>query len=201
LKLKRRKIVAKQKELKVIELFAGIGAWAKGLITAGIKHKVVAVVEFDKKTIQCYNAIHGTQFEPMDITKLSGDELPDCDMICYSPPCQAFSVAGRQEGFNDVRGILFFDALRIINSKKPKYALMENVKGLTGKKFKNEFEYMLKALEDAGYNNHWKVLNAKDYGIPQNRERVFVVSIRNDIKKDFRFPLPLDNKQRQRNDK
>lgn len=108
--------------------------------------------------------------------------------------CQAFSLAGKQMGFDDERGVLFFDALRIIKVKKPKYALMENVKGLTGKKFKEEFYTMLKKLEEAGYNNYYKVLNSKDYGIPQNRERIFIVSIRKDIDDgSFEFPEEFDN--------
>jgi DNA (cytosine-5)-methyltransferase 1 len=184
--------------LRVIELFAGIGAYAKSLKRLEIKHEIVSIIEFDKHKIKCYNKIHSTNFEPADITKLTGDELPDCDMICYSPPCQTFSVAGRQEGFDDIRGTLFFDALRIIQKKKPKFALMENVKGLTQKKFVQEFKTMLDELEKAGYKNYWKVLNAKDYGIPQNRERVFIVSARNDIDCDFVFPNGFDNEVRLR---
>lgn len=114
-------------------------------------------------------------------------------MFVYSPPCQAFSVAGKQKGLKDPRGKLFYDALPIIQTKKPKYALMENVKGLTNKGFNDLFEDMLNELNLAGYNNYWKVLNAKDYGIPQNRERVFVISIRKDIDDgSFKFPEPFD---------
>jgi len=180
-------------------LFAGIGAYSKALERLNIPHKVVAAVEFDKKTIACYNLIHGTSFEAMDITKLTGEELPDCDMICYSPPCQSFSVAGKNGGVEDSRGTLFWDALRIIKQKKPKYLLMENVKNLTGKKHRNTFYAMLSELEDAGYRNYYGVLNAKDYGIPQNRERVFVVSIRKDIKQEFSFPQSFDNGLRLKN--
>jgi DNA (cytosine-5)-methyltransferase 1 len=182
------------KKLRVIELFAGIGAWSKALENLNIPHEVVLAVENDEKTIHSYNLIHNTNFKPIDITKLNEKEVPDCDIICYSPPCQAFSQAGKQLGFEDQRGILFFDALRIIKEKKPKYALMENVKGLTQKKFKNEFAIMLDELERAGYKNYWKVLNAKDYGkIPQNRERVFIVSVRNDVDQIFEFPEPINN--------
>jgi DNA (cytosine-5)-methyltransferase 1 len=114
-------------------------------------------------------------------------------LLFYSPPCQAFSIAGKQDGFEDHRGTLFFDALKIIQAKKPKYAIMENVKGLTQKKFQFEFETMLQLLEQEGYKNYWRVLNAKDYGIPQNRERVFIVSIREDVKQEFEFPKSFDN--------
>jgi DNA (cytosine-5)-methyltransferase 1 len=183
-------------KLKVIELFAGIGAYSKALNKLNIKYKVVSAIEFDEKTIHSYNLLHNTNYEPTDITTLNGKELPDCDMICYSPPCQAFSCSGKQLGFDDKRGVLFFDALRIIKEKMPKYCVMENVKGLTQKKFQNEFREMLKCLEETGYKNHWKVLNAKDYGIPQNRERVFIVSIRNDIEQEFNFPDPVPLKYR-----
>lgn len=182
-------------KLKVAELFAGIGAWSKALEKIGIDHEIVEAVEFDHKTISSYNLIHDTNFESKDITKIDPEKFPDHDILFYSPPCQAFSVAGKQEGFSDEkgRGTLFFDALKIIQAKKPKFAIMENVKGLTQKKFQFEFETMLQLLEQEGYKNYWKVLNAKDYGIPQNRERVFIVSIRKDIEKTFNFPVEFDN--------
>jgi DNA (cytosine-5)-methyltransferase 1 len=177
-------------------LFSGIGAYSKALKNLGIEAETVVAVEFDSKTMTCYNLIHQTNFEPSDITKLTGDELPDCDMICYSPPCQSFSVAGKNGGTADPRGTLFWDALRIIAAKKPKYAIMENVKNLTGKKHRETFDAMLSLLEVAGYINYWRVLNAKNYGTPQNRDRVFVVSIRKDIDQDFQWPLPFDNGSR-----
>jgi len=154
----------------------------------------VSAVEFDKKTINSYNLIHNTNFQPIDITTLDEKILPDCDMICYSPPCQAFSNVGRQLGFNDKRGILFFDALRIIKEKMPKYCIMENVKGLTQKKFQNEFKEILNGLTEAGYVNYKQILNAKNHGIPQNRERIFIISVRKDINNNsFKFPEEFDN--------
>lgn len=177
----------------MVELFAGIGAYSKALENLIIDHEVVCAVEHDKKTMQSYNIIHSTNFEVKDITKIDVNEVPDCDIIFYSPPCQSFSVAGKQEGFEDQRGTLFFDALNIIKHKKPKYAIMENVRGLTQKKFKFEFETMLQLLDQEGYKNYWKVLNSKEYGIPQNRERVFIVSIRKDIEQEFEFPKSFDN--------
>lgn len=116
------------------------------------------------------------------------------DLITYGFPCQDISIAGKQQGFvNDsgesTRSGLFFEALRIIKELRPRYAIAENVKALTSQKFKNEFATVLSSLEEAGYNNYWRVLNAKDYGIPQNRERVFIVSIRRDVDEgDFQFP-------------
>jgi len=180
-------------KLKVIELFAGIGAYSKALDRLNVNYEVVSAIEKDKKTIKSYNVIHNSNYQVTDITTLDERSLPDCDMICYSPPCQAFSNAGKQLGFEDKRGILFFDALRIIKEKKPKYCIMENVKGLTQKKFKNEFKEMLNSLEEAGYVNYKQILNAKNHGIPQNRERIFIISIRKDVIQKFNFPKEFDN--------
>lgn len=126
--------------------------------------------------------------------------MDDVDLITYGFPCQDISAAGKQRGFEDkdgnrTRSGLFFEALRIIEETRPLYAIAENVKALTSKKFEKEFKTVLDSLDGAGYNNYWAVLNAKDYGIPQNRERVFIVSIRKDIDKDgFKFPekMPLN---------
>lgn len=125
-----------------------------------------------------------------DISLLNTDKLPDIDLFTYSFPCQDVSIAGLQKGLEQgqTRSGLLYECERIIEGKKPKYLLLENVKNLVSKKFKPQFEEWLEYLESLGYSNYWQVLNAKDYGIPQNRERVFVVSILNDDKKDFKFP-------------
>ena len=130
-----------------------------------------------------------------DVRAVTAETVRDSvDLITYGFPCQDISIAGKQQGFvNDsgesTRSGLFFEALRIIKELRPRYAIAENVKALTSAKFKTEFATVLSSLEDAGYNNYWRVLNAKDYGIPQNRERVFIVSIRKDADEgDFQFP-------------
>ena len=128
-----------------------------------------------------------------DIRKVSTLLFPDVDLITYGFPCQDISTAGRQKGFEDgagnrTRSGLFFEALRIIQDLRPKWAICENVKALTMKQFRNEFKTVLDSLERAGYRNYYRVLNAKDFGIPQNRERVFIVSIRKDIEQEFIFP-------------
>lgn len=131
-----------------------------------------------------------------DVRAVTAETVRDreVDLITYGFPCQDISIAGKQQGFvNDsgesTRSGLFFEALRIIKELRPRYAIAENVKALTSVKFKNEFATVLSSLEEAGYNNYWHVLNAKDYGIPQNRERVFIVSIRRDVDEgDFQFP-------------
>lgn len=183
--------------MKVLSLFSGIGAFEKALDNLQIPYELAGFSEIDKYAVKSYCAIHGVD-ESMnlgDITKIDEKALPkDVDLITYGFPCQDISLAGKQKGmFNDdgtqTRSGLFFEALRIIEATKPKIAIAENVKNLTGKKFKEQFELVLKSLEEAGYSNYWKVLNAKDYGIPQNRERVFIVSIRKDID-DGRFEFP-----------
>lgn len=187
----------KSEKVRFLSLFSGIGAFEKALDNIGIEYELVGFSEIDKYAVKSYCAIHGVD-ESMnlgDITKISEADLPkNIDLITYGFPCQDISLAGKQKGmFNEdgtqTRSGLFFEALRIIEATKPRIAIAENVKNLTGKKFKEQFEIVLKSLEDAGYNNYWKVLNAKDYGIPQNRERVFIVSIRKDID-DGKFVFP-----------
>lgn len=186
---------------KVLSLFSGIGAFEKALKNIGVDYDLVGYSEIDKYASKSYAAVHNVD-ESMnlgDITKINEKELPkDIDLITYGFPCQDISLAGKQKGlFNEdgskTRSGLFFEALRIIEETQPRFAIAENVKNLTGKKFKPQFDIVLKSLEDAGYNNYWQVLNAKDYGIPQNRERVFIVSIRKDIDNGFEFPktVPL----------
>jgi DNA (cytosine-5)-methyltransferase 1 len=189
--------------MKLLSLFSGIGAFEKALDKLGIPYELVAFCEIDKYAAKSYQAIHGVP-ESMnlgDITKVDEKQLPkDIDLITYGFPCQDISVCGRQKGlFNEdgsqTRSGLFFEALRIIEETQPRVAIAENVKNLTGKKFAEQFKLVLESLEQAGYNNYWKVLNAKDFGVPQNRERVFIVSIRKDIDNGtFRFPegFPLE---------
>lgn len=189
--------------MKLLSLFSGIGAFEKALDGLDIPYELVGFSEIDKYAVDSYCAIHNVDksMNLGDITKIDGQALPkDIDLITYGFPCQDISLAGKQKGlFNEdgsqTRSGLFFEALRIIEDTQPKVAIAENVKNLTGKTFKAQFEIVLKSLEEAGYNNYWKVLNAKDYGVPQNRERVFIVSIRKDIDtRRFTFPegFPLD---------
>ena len=189
--------------MRVLSLFSGIGAFEKALKNLGIEVDLVAYCEIDKYASKSYSAIHGVSEDKNlgDITKIDTATLPkDIDLVTYGFPCQDISLAGKQKGFVDedgkaTRSGLFFEALRIIEDTKPKIAIAENVKSLVGKKFAKEFAIVLSSLESAGYNNYWQVLNAKDYGIPQNRERVFIVSIRKDIdngKFEFPKPFPLE---------
>ena len=185
--------------IKLLSLFSGIGAFEKALTNLGVQYEVVNYCEIDKYASKSYSAIHGIPESKnlWDITKVNVLNLPkDIDLLTYGFPCQDISLAGKQKGmFNEdgtlTRSGLFFKALDIIECVKPKIAIAENVKALTSKKFTEEFKIVLDSLEKAGYHNYWQVLNAKDYGIPQNRERVFIVSIRKDIDHYmFEFPKP-----------
>lgn len=185
--------------IKLLSLFSGIGAFEKALTNLGVQYEVVNYCEIDKYASKSYSAIHSIPESKnlWDITKVDAVNLPkDIDLLTYGFPCQDISLAGKQKGmFNEdgtlTRSGLFFKALDVIECVKPKIAIAENVKALTSKKFTEEFKIVLDSLEKAGYNNYWQVLNAKDYGIPQNRERVFIVSIRKDIDHYiFEFPKP-----------
>lgn len=191
--------------LKVLSLFSGIGAFEKALVNLKVPFELVAFCEFDKYATSSYCTIHGVDESKNlgDITKVDETKLPkDIDILTYGFPCQDISLAGKQKGlFNEdgtqTRSGLFFEALRIIEATKPKIAIAENVKNLTSKKFAEQFKIVLESLQQAGYNNYWQVLNAKDYGVPQNRERVFIVSIRKDIDHGlFQFPKSFPLKKR-----
>lgn len=178
-------------KLKVFECFAGVGSQRVALRNLGIDHEVVGISEIDKFALKSYEAIHGDCPNFGDISKIDPNDLPNMDLFTYSFPCQDLSVAGKQKGLGEgTRSGLLYECEKIIEAKKPKYLLLENVKNLVGKKFKADFDKWLEYLEGLGYANYWKVLNAKDYGVPQNRERVFVVSILND-NRGFEFPKPI----------
>lgn len=181
--------------MRVLSLFSGIGAFEVALDELGIEWELDHYCEIDKYASQSYNCIHGTTDEDnlKDVTNIDYSKIGEVDLVTYGFPCQDISLAGNQKGFFDedgnlTRSGLFFNAADIIRHTNPKFAIFENVKNLTGKKFKVEFETVLSTLDELGYNTYWKVLNAKDYGIPQNRERVFGISIRKDIDKGYTFP-------------
>ena len=165
--------------MRVLELFSGYGSQALALENLGIEF-TSDISEIDQYAIKAYNQIHGDTHNWGDITKIDEKKLPYYDLITYSSPCQDFSVAGLGRGGDEgsgTRSSLLWECERIIRAVKPKYLLMENVKNLVGKAHVHNFNRWLRTLEMMGYWNFWQVLNAKDYGVPQNRERVFVVSI------------------------
>ena len=176
-------------KLKLLELFGGIGACSSALTRLGINYEIADYVEIDKYAVASYNAIHGTNFEPQDITMWDNDI--EVDLIMHGSPCQDFSLAGKQAGGDKdsgTRSSLMYETIRIVEKLKPKYVIWENVKNLLSKKHRHNFDAYLETMEQLGYTNYYQVLNAKDYGIPQNRERVFTISIRKDIDKNYVFP-------------
>lgn len=187
--------------ITVNELFSGIGAQVAALKRIGLPYKVVGISEIDKFAIKSYEAMNGATRNYGDISKI--ERLDYADLWTYSFCCQDLSIAGKMKGFKDENGnktrsglLLEVERLLEIAVKEksaPKYLLLENVKNLVGKRFKADFDRWLSKLSELGYNNYWKVLNAKDYGVPQNRERVFVVSIRKDVDLfGYTFPQKIE---------
>ena len=192
------------KPVRLIELFAGIGSQAKALQRLGVDYEHYRVCEFDKYAIKSYNAIHGTDFATSDITELTADDLGivDTDKYCYimtySFPCQDLSLAGKQKGMakgENTRSGLLWEVERLLNECEhlPQVLLMENVTQVHGKKNKEHFDEWIKFLESKGYSNYWQDLNAKNFGIPQNRNRTFMISMLGDYTYEFpqEFPLKL----------
>ena len=188
-------------KLRVLSLFSGIGAFEMALRNIEIDYELVNFCENDKYAIKAYCAIHDVDenLNLGDITKVNIKTLPkDIDLITHGSPCQDFSVAGLQRGGDEgskTRSSLMWNTVEIIKHCKPKYVIWENVKNVLSKKHKHNFDKYLKTLELLGYTNYWKVLNAKDYGVPQNRERVFVVSILGEHK-PYEFPKPIKLEKR-----
>lgn len=178
-------------KLKLLELFGGIGACSRALDHLGIDYELVDYVEIDKYACKSFNAIHGTDFKPQDVKEW--DKKVEVDLIMHGSPCQDFSIAGKGKGGNEgsgTRSSLMYETVRIVSSLKPKYVLWENVKNLLSEKHRYNFDMYLDKMEELGYRNYYQVLNAKDYGVPQNRERVFTVSIRKDIQEEYKMPEP-----------
>lgn len=184
-------------KMKVFELFAGIGAPRAALKRAGILHQSVGFSEIDKYSIKSYCAIHGeSELKNYgDITKI--EELPPTDLLFHGSPCQSFSIAGKGLGGDEGSGTnssLMWETVRLIDKSRPTYVIWENVKGALSQKHRHNFDKYLEQMKAFGYNNYWQVLNTKHYGVPQNRERVFCVSILKAADNGtFSFPKPFDN--------
>lgn len=195
--------------IKVGTDFSGIGSPEQALIKLGIKHKSMFACDYDKYAKQSYLANYNPETFYNDITTRNHNDTSYVDLYVAGFPCQAFSMAGKRQGFEDTRGTLFFDLLQYLKAKRPKYFILENVKGLIshdgGKTFITILDCLSKTInkqyyispykESLGYHVYYKVLNTKDYGIPQNRERVFIVGFREE-KHSFKFPkkIPLELK-------
>lgn len=175
--------------LKVVSLFSGAGGLDLGFRQAGFD--TIWANEFDKKIFPTFekNFPH-VRMDTRSITDVSVEDIPDCDGIIGGPPCQSWSEAGAGRGIEDSRGKLFYDYIRILKAKQPKFFLAENVSGILSSKHRESFDGILKDFEGDGYNITWKLVNANDYGVPQDRERVIVVGYRKDLGKTFNFPEP-----------
>ena len=166
--------------MNFLDLFAGIGGFRLGMERAG--HKCVGYCEIDKYARLSYNTIHNTEGEIdyKDITEVTNEEFRKLrgkvDVICGGFPCQAFSIAGNQLGFEDARGTLFYEIARAAEQIKPRYLFLENVRNLLSHDKGKTFERMLKILDELGYDAEWQVLNSKNFGVPQKRERVFIIA-------------------------
>lgn len=186
----------KQKSLTgmtFIDLFAGLGGFRLALESLGAR--CVYSNEWDEQVQQVYKKNYGDLPEG-DITKVDEKLIPDHDILCAGFPCQAFSISGKQRGFEDSRGTLFFDVARIIKEKKPKIVFMENVKNFETHDDGRTLVVVKTTMEELGYQFNEKVLNAVDYGIPQKRERIYMVCFRNDMDaSDFKFPKPFELKK------
>lgn len=174
-------------KLRTLELFGGIGACSKALERLGVDYEIADYVEIDKYAVASFNAIHNTNFEPQDIC--TWDKDIQVDLIMHGSPCQDFSLAGKQAGGDKdsgTRSSLMYETIRIVDKLKPKYVIWENVKNLLSNKHRHNFDAYLEKMNELGYVNYYQVLNAKDYGIPQNRERVFTISILGN--ENYEFP-------------
>lgn len=177
-------------KLKCATAFSGIGAAEQALKNLNISHENEFMVEIQKHARKTFISNHNVNKIFNDITNINVKKLSDIDLFVFGSPCQSFSLQGKRGGLEDTRGTLVFHGLNIINEKKPKYFIYENVKGMINHDGGNTFKTILNAFEELNYKIEYKVLNAKDYGAPQNRERLFIVGIRNDIQQEFNFPKP-----------
>lgn len=184
--------------MKFLDLFAGIGGFRLGMESAG--HECVGFCEIDKYARASYKAIHNTkgEIELHDITRVTDDSIRrfgSVDVICGGFPCQAFSIAGHRRGFEDTRGTLFFEICRFASVLRPKYLFLENVRGLLNHDGGATFETIIRTLDELGYDVEWQVLNSKNFGVPQNRERVFIIGhLRGERTRNV-FPISGESEQ------
>ena len=184
--------------MKFLDLFAGIGGFRLGMESAG--HECVGFCEIDKYARASYKAIHNTEgeIELHDITRVTDESIRgigSVDIICGGFPCQAFSIAGNRRGFEDTRGTLFFEIARFASILRPKYLFLENVRGLLNHDGGATFETIIRTLDELGYDVEWQVLNSKNFGVPQNRERVFIIGhLRGERTRNV-FPISGESEQ------
>jgi len=188
--------------MKYFSMFTGIGGFELGIEQAtNGEWECIGYSEFDKPAIETFKKHYPTYKNYGDCTKINPEELPDFDMLCGGFPCQAFSIAGKRRGFEESRGTLFFDIARILKVKKPKIVLLENVKGLLNHEKGETFKVILQTLDELGYDVQWMVLNSKFHGVPQNRERVFIIGNLRGRSRPKILPFREDDKHNDKEDK
>ena len=181
------------KKLLCGSAFSGIGAVEQALKNISVNHENQFMIEIDKHARKTYYSNHKVNNIYSDITKVEPSTLDEIDLYTFGSPCQSFSIAGNRGGLNDWRGQLIFDGLNIIKEKQPKYFIYENVMGMLSQDNGRSFDLIKNTFFELNYKVYYKVLNSKDYNSPQNRKRLFIVGIRNDINQDFEFPEPTTN--------
>ena len=179
--------------MKIVSLFSGSGGLDFGFEKSGFD--IIWANEYDKTIWETYEKNHpDTILDKRSIVKVESSDVPDCEGIIGGPPCQSWSEAGSLRGIEDKRGQLFFDFIRILRDKQPKFFLAENVSGMLAPRHQEALSNIKKLFEDCGYNLSFKLLNSSDYGVPQDRLRVFFIGIRKDFDFRFEFPPPFDEK-------
>jgi len=178
--------------MNVISLFSGAGGLDLGFEKIGFN--VIWANEYDSAIWETYEANHSAPLDRRDIRQIDSHEIPECDGVIGGPPCQSWSEAGALRGIDDARGRLFFEFIRILRDKKPKFFLAENVSGMLANRHSEAVQNIVRMFGDSGYNVYIELLNAADYGVPQDRKRVFYIGIRNDLECQFSFP-PRRNKK------
>lgn len=190
--MKRLNLKKNANKIRVFESFAGYGGASFGLKRAGIPHEVIGYSENDKFAIELYEKNHPGIINYGDITKINPDYIPDFDLFTGGFPCQPFSQVGMGKGEEDIRGTLFYDIIRICDVKRPKHILLENVKGLRTAKHGKTLETIIKSLQNLGYDVVCELLNTKDYGIPQNRERLWIYAYHGKLPLTFHLEPPKE---------
>lgn len=179
--------------MNIISLFAGAGGLDRGFEAAGFK--TIWANEYDRDIWKTFEKnFPNTVLDRRSIVKVSGSELPDCDGVIGGPPCQSWSEAGKLRGIDDQRGQLFYEYIRVLKEKRPKFFLAENVSGMLSVRHREALKNIKIMFEECGYDLHVKLLNAKDFAVPQDRKRVFFVGFRKDLNITYSFPEPIDEK-------
>ncbi len=185
--------VMRRKKMKLISLFSGAGGLDLGFEKA--EFEIVMANEYDKTIWATYEKNHTAKLLKGDISNIESGAFPECDGIIGGPPCQSWSEAGSLRGINDPRGQLFYEYIRILKEKRPKFFLAENVKGMMAKRHNDAVANIIRQFEEAGYDVFVKLLNAVDYGVAQDRKRVFYIGFRKDLGINFEFPEALPEKK------